>query len=174
MTVTDMPHTRPQTDFDALKDDLHHVYDGDPWHGSSITAVLAGVDAETAARRSIPSAHSIWELVLHMTGWTREVASRVRGGPIKNPPEDWPVPNTAGGESAWRAAREDLAAAQKDLESAVDSIAPEDLVRWIGDQRDPALGAGQAVGTMIRGLMQHHTYHEGQIAILKRAAESSK
>ena len=173
MTVTDMPRTRPQSDFDALKDDLHNVYDGDPWHGSSITAALAGIDAETAGRRSIPNGHTIWELVLHMTAWTREVASRVRGGPIKNPPEDWPVPDTAGGDAAWRAAQKDLAAAHKDLESAVDSIAPEDLVRWIGDQRDPALGAGQAVGTMIRGLMQHHTYHEGQIAILKRAAETA-
>jgi hypothetical protein len=25
---------------------------------------------------------------------------------------------------------------------------------------------------VIRGLLQHHTYHEGQIALLKRAAES--
>jgi len=171
MTVTEMPRTRPQSDFDALKDDLHNVYDGDPWHGSPITAVLAGVDAETAGRRIIPGGHTIWELVLHMTGWTREVASRVRGGPIKNPPEDWPVPNIAGGDAAWRAAQEDLAAAHKDLERAVASLAPDDLARWIGDQRDPALGAGQAVGTMIRGLMQHHTYHEGQIAILKRAAD---
>ena len=169
MTVS--PHTRPKSDFDALKDDLRNVYDGDPWHGSPITSVLSGIDAESAARRSIPNAHTIWEIVLHMTGWTREVASRVRGGAIKNPSEDWPVPNSGGGEAAWRAATEDLRAAHKDLEAAVDSIRPEDLVRWVGDERDPALGAGQAVGTMIRGLIQHHTYHEGQIAILKRAAE---
>jgi hypothetical protein len=25
---------------------------------------------------------------------------------------------------------------------------------------------------VIRGLMQHHAYHEGQIALLKRAAET--
>ena len=174
MTVTDTGRTRPKSDFDALKEELRNVYDGDPWHGSAITTVLSGVDAETAARRSIPNAHTVWELVLHMTGWTREVASRVRGGAIKNPPEDWPVPNSAGGDAAWRAATEDLRAAQEDLENAVDSIKPDDLVRWVGDQRDPALGAGQTVGTMIRGLIQHHTYHEGQIAILKRAAENRR
>jgi len=70
---------RPESDFDALRHDLRQVYDGDPWHGSSITAVLAGVGA----------------------------------------------------------------------------------------------GAGVTVGTLIRGLIQHHAYHEGQIALLKRAAESA-
>ena len=162
--------TRPKSDFDALKQDLHSVYDGDPWHGSPITTVLADVDAKTAARRSIPKGHTIWELVLHMTSWTREVTSRVRGSPPKSP-EDWPVPNSEGGEGAWRSAKGDLGAAQRELEQAVDALKPEDLLRWIGDQRDPALGTGQTVGTIIRGLMQHHTYHEGQIAILKRAAD---
>ena len=164
---------RPKSDFDALREDLRNVYDGDPWHGSSIKTVLTGIDADTAALRSIPNGHTIWELVLHMGSWTREVASRVRGTPPKNP-EDWPVPKSSGGESAWRAAQDDLAAAQKDVERAVDSLKPEDLLRWIGDQRDHALGTGQTMGTLIRGLLQHHAYHEGQIALLKRAAETAR
>jgi len=164
--------TRPKSDFDALRQDLHEVYDGDPWHGSSITSVLDGVDADVASRRSIPSVHTIWELVLHMAVWTREVASRVRGADAKSPPEDWPAPRFGGGEPAWQAAKEDLAEAQKELELAVNGLKPEDLMRWIGDQRDPSLGTGLPVGTVIRGLMQHHTYHQGQIALLKRAAET--
>lgn len=163
--------TRPKTDFDALRQDLHQIYDGDPWHGSSITTVLKGINADVAAKRPIPGAHNIWELVLHMAVWTREVASRVRGADAKDPPVDWPVPQFKGGEKAWLSATEDLAAAQKELESAVDALEPDDLMRWVGDQRDPALGTGLPVGTVIRGLMQHHAYHEGQIALLKRAAE---
>lgn len=159
----------PKSDFDALKQELHEVYDGDPWHNGSITRALSAIDAKTAAKRSIANAHTIWEIVLHMTAWTREVASRVRGGPIKNPPEDWPAPKGQG-DREWQAAKDDLAAAQKELESAVDSISAEDLVRWVVDKRDPAEGAGQAVGSMIRGLIQHHTYHEGQIVLLKKAA----
>jgi hypothetical protein len=54
----------------------------------------------------------------------------------------------------------------------VDSLEPDDLLRWIGDQRDPSLGAGVTVGTLIRGLLQHHAYHEGQIALLKRAVDT--
>ena len=165
--------SRPTSDFDALREDLRNVYDGDPWHGSPITSVLKGIDAETAALRSVPSGHTIWELVLHMTSWTREVASRVRGTPPRSP-VDWPLPKSNGGDAAWRAAQDDLAAAHRDLERAVDTLQPDDLLQWISDQRDPTPGAGQTMGTLIRGLLQHHTYHEGQIAILKRAAETAR
>ena len=123
--------SRPKSDFDALREDLRKVYDGDPWHGSSIMAVLAGVDAQTAASQE---------------------------------------------EEKRRGARpwEDLAAAQKELESTVESLDAKDLFRWIEDQRGPSFGDSVTVGTLIRGLLQHHTYHQGQIAILKRAAESAK
>jgi uncharacterized damage-inducible protein DinB len=161
--------SRPKTDLEALRQDLHAVYDGDPWHGSSVTEVLKGIDAEQAARRSIPRAHSIWEIVLHMTAWTREVASRVRGAIAKSPPEDWPAPRFGSGEPAWQAAKDELAASQKEIEAAVAALNADDLVRWIDNHE----GTGYTVGTVIRGLLQHHTYHEGQIAILKRASESA-
>ena len=161
---------RPDSDFDALRDDLRQVYDGDPWHGSPITAVLKDVDAKTAARRSIPNGHTIWELVLHMTGWTREVTSRVRGNDAGNPPQDWPAQPKKPTDTEWRTAQNELRAAHEDLVRAVDSLEPDDLVRMVGDQRDPSLGTGKTVGSHIRGLLQHHTYHEGQIAILKKAA----
>ncbi|HJQ11062.1 MAG TPA: DinB family protein [Gemmatimonadaceae bacterium] len=161
---------RPESDFDALRDDLRQVYDGDPWHGSSITVVLKGVDAKTAARRTIPNGHTIWELVLHMAGWTREVASRVRGNDAGDPAEDWPAQPKNPTEAEWRTAQKDLRAAHEDLVRAVDSLKPSDLVRMVGDNRDPSLGSGKTVGSHIRGLLQHHTYHEGQIAILKKAA----
>ena len=161
---------RPETDFDALKEDLRKVYAGDPWHGSSITDVLKGIDADIANRRIVPGAHTIWELVLHMTGWTREVTSRLKGAPPKSPPEDWPAPPFGGGAAAWKTAVDDLGAAHKEAEQVVGALKAGDLVSWIGDQRDPALGAGVTVGTLIRGLIQHHAYHEGQIALLKRAA----
>jgi uncharacterized damage-inducible protein DinB len=162
--------SRPKSDLEALRQDLRKVYDGDPWHGSSITEILKGIDADVAAHRSIPGAHSIWEIVLHMTAWTREVASRVRGAPAKSPPEDWPAPRFGGQEQAWNAAKDDLAAAQKEIEVAVGALKPDDLLRWIESHE----GAGYTVGTVIRGLLQHHTYHEGQIAILKRAVETTK
>lgn len=48
---------RSKTDLEALGADLHDIYDGNPWHGSSIVAVLDGIDAHTALRRSKRAAH---------------------------------------------------------------------------------------------------------------------
>jgi hypothetical protein len=87
---------------------------------------------------------------------------------------DWPEPRFGGGAGAWEAAKRDLAAAHAELEQAVAKLEPDDLLRLVGDQRDPKLGTGLPVGTVIRGLLQHDTYHQGQIAILRRAAEAGR
>jgi uncharacterized damage-inducible protein DinB len=161
----------PESDLEALREDLRQIYAGHPWHGSSISDVLEGIDARAAAERSVTRGHTIWELVLHMAVWTREVSSRLLGNAPKSPAEDWPEQQSGGGERAWRAARDDLASAQHDLERIVDGLNQQELTRWINDQRDPVAGAGATVGTLIRGLLQHYAYHQGQIAILKRAGE---
>jgi hypothetical protein len=81
--------SRPRSDLEALREDLRKVYDGDPWHGASITEVLKGVDADVAARRSIPNAHTIWEIVLHMTAGNRDTwaasASHLSRGADRDP-----------------------------------------------------------------------------------------
>ena len=41
-----------------------------------------------------------------------------------------------------------------ELEREVARLKPDDLLRWIGDQRDPSLGTGLTVGALIRGLRQ--------------------
>ena len=58
---------------------VERVVEGDPWHGPNVVALLDGVSARDAAAEVVPGAHSIWQLVLHMTGWTREVRARLEG-----------------------------------------------------------------------------------------------
>ena len=64
---------------DRLIDQFKRAHDGDPWHGSPVMEILEGVTAAQAAQRPPNGAHSIWELVLHMTGWRNEVARRATG-----------------------------------------------------------------------------------------------
>jgi uncharacterized damage-inducible protein DinB len=155
-----------------LIDDLERAYDGDPWHGPSLATVLNGVDAQRAAARPIARAHSIWELVLHLTSWTREVARRLRGASPAAPLEgDWPAVPQAASDDEWKRALAGLAAANRDLVAAVGDCSPEQLERRVGNTRDPALGSGQTYGAMVRGLAQHHAYHGGQIILLRRASE---
>ena len=47
----------------------------------------------------------------------------------------------------------------------------ERISEKIGDVRDRALGSGVSVYVTLHGLAQHHAYHAGQIALLKRALQ---
>ncbi|HEX2209169.1 MAG TPA: DinB family protein [Longimicrobium sp.] len=154
---------------DRLLDELRRAWDGDAWHGDPVRRVLDGITAQQAAARPLPSAHGIWELVLHMTSWTREVTRRLRDRVAREPADgDWPsVLKT--GEGEWNAALEALAAAHAGLVDAVAAFPPAELDHFVGDERDRPLGAGVSYAVMLHGLAQHHAYHAGQIALLKKS-----
>lgn len=153
----------------SLMRQIDATEDGDPWYGSSRARLLGGLTAEQAAAHPIPGARSIWELVLHMTAWTREVTRRVHGQPPAEPIEgDWPAVRSVTPE-AWAAARADLAAAHRALVSAVAAMSADRWHAAVGESREPALGTGIDVAGMLVGLAQHDAYHTGQVAIVGRA-----
>ncbi|HEX5726887.1 MAG TPA: DinB family protein [Longimicrobiaceae bacterium] len=156
------------TESERILDELRRAWDGDPWHGSPVREVLAGVTAAEAAARPLPRAHSIWELVLHLTAWTREVTRRVRTGVSREPEEgDWP-PVGDTGEAAWRAALAALEEANQELFAAVAGLRDGQVDEVLGEARDRPLGSGVPYGVMLHGLAQHHAYHAGQIALLRK------
>ncbi|HVR98200.1 MAG TPA: DinB family protein [Thermoanaerobaculia bacterium] len=148
---------------------LRQVYDGDPWHGAPAVQVLAGVTAAEAAARPVPNAHSIWEILLHMTGWTEEVRRRLEGGRPELPAAgDWPpVPEPT--EEGWRAARDRFGEAHDRLLAALERLPEERLEGKVGQERDLPLGTGVTLDYTLQGILQHHVYHTGQIALLKKA-----
>ena len=78
-------------EMDRILDQLKRAFEGDAWHGPSMRDALDGVDAPMAAMRPLAKAHSVWEIVLHITTWEAVVASRLRGKPLEVTPElDWP------------------------------------------------------------------------------------
>lgn len=153
---------------DRLLDELRRAWDGDPWHGDSVSHVLDGVTAEQASARPIPQAHTIGELVLHLTSWTREAARRLRDRVAREPEDgDWPA--AGHGDEAWTAALDALARAQAELVDAVAAFPPDELDAVVGDERDRPLGAGVTYAVMLHGISQHLAYHAGQIALLKKS-----
>ncbi len=153
----------------ALATLLRKGYSSDPWHGPATTDLLREVPFDAAAARPFPDGHSIWEIVLHMTAWQREVIRRL-GGAEPQPPEDgdWPAPSPPDQDS-WDRARAELGASLEQLATAVSSLSDEDLGELVGAVRDPALGAGITRAEMVAGVLQHNAYHSGQIAILRKA-----
>jgi uncharacterized damage-inducible protein DinB len=146
-----------------IADQLRRALDGGAWHGPALRELLKGVSAATAAARPVPGVHSIWEIVLHMTAWTEAVRRRLLGERAELPPEeDWPAVGEAG-EAAWGRAQERLGQAQERL--------LEELGRQPAERLDEPIVPGLAsVYVTLHGLVQHHLYHAGQIAVLKKAA----
>jgi uncharacterized damage-inducible protein DinB len=151
-----------------IVDQLEREHAGDPWHGSPLAAILEGITWEQAAARPLPHGHSIWELVLHLTGWKNEVRRRLSGAPAGEPDEgDWPAvgePDPGG----WAHALEQLELAHRLLVSAVKDFPEADLYVPTNDPRNRELGVGVTYYELLHGIVQHDVYHAGQIAILKK------
>lgn len=161
-------HATTRTSF--LIEELHRAFDGDPWHGPSVTEVIRGLSARQAQARPGGEAHSIAEIVAHMTVWVSEVTRRVSGHPAGDPIEgDWPLPRAID-EAGWAAMHLQLANAMAKLTEAVAGF-PES--RWddmVGDARVASLGTGVTYAQTVSGVVQHLAYHGGQIAILRKLA----
>jgi uncharacterized damage-inducible protein DinB len=137
-----------------------------------VKGLLAGIDATAAVSRPIADAHSICEVVLHMTGWVREVARRLRDGVAREPEHgDWPACSVRT-ESDWHAVVAGLDAANAELLAAIRAADDARLGERVGDAREPALGTGVTRYVTLHGIVQHHVYHAGQISLLKRAIKS--
>ena len=147
-----------------ILDQLHRAYQGPAWHGPALCEILAGVTYQTAAQRPIPSAHTIWELVLHITVWISVPTRRIEGAelPTLTPGQDWPAaPEPT--ESGWADTLDQLARAQHNLEVEVGELTDDRL-------RDRVLGeVPYSIYTMLHGVAQHILYHAGQIALLKKS-----
>lgn len=158
----------------SLVKQLESTQAGDPWYGSSRADLLAGLTQADAEAHPIPGAHSIWELVLHMAAWTREVTRRLAGGVPALPAEgDWPAVREIS-DAAWERAQADLADAHAEVVRVIRALSPEGWSRAVGDLREPALGTGVDVAGMIIGLAQHDAYHIGQIAVTRRAVVNAR
>jgi uncharacterized damage-inducible protein DinB len=162
-----------QTGF--LVDQLERAHAGDPWHGSSRAALLADVTADQARRRPAATVHCIWELVLHMTAWAREVTRRLQGRTASEPEMgDWPTLPATPDERAWRAAVTALDEAHVALRDTVRGLDASRLTTRVGDDRNPPLGTGVTIAQTINGLVQHDAYHSGQIALLKKLLRTGR
>jgi len=145
-----------------IEDQMTRAFVANAWHGPAVLEVLEGVSEKHAARRPIASAHSIWELVLHMTTWKDVVVRRLGGDPVKDVPDEVNFPSVMDpGAASWKAALDGLSATHQRLLGALRSVSDDQL-----DQPSPGYGLSRYV--LLHGVIQHDLYHAGQIAILRK------
>lgn len=149
---------------DRIIGELKRAFGGKAWHGPAVFEILDGVDAARAVAHPLPGAHSIWELVLHVTAWLTIPARRVRENKEIEPTGEEnfpPVPPPT--EEAWRDARERMAHAVDDLATVIEALPAARLEEIVA-------GKSYSIAVMLHGAVQHSLYHAGQMALLKRAA----
>ncbi len=154
-----MPMKQNATETEHMADQLRRVYEGPSWLGPSIKGLLSDVDEERARRRTLPGAHTIWELVLHITAWLRVARERLDATEICEPDsaEDWPP---IGGD--WGEAKTALESEIHATEQAILKFPDERL-----EEQAPAIEP-QTFYQLLHGVIQHSAYHAGQIAVLKK------
>jgi uncharacterized damage-inducible protein DinB len=155
------------TEVERILDQLNRAFEGEAWHGPPVMEILQGITAQQASARPLNSAHSIWEIVLHIAAWETACRRRLGGERAQlSDSEDWPeVANTS--EQSWEEAREALKQGHKELCDAVSKL---DATRL--DQ--PIVEGLSSVYVTLHGVIQHSLYHAGQVAILKKASSEQE
>jgi uncharacterized damage-inducible protein DinB len=158
---------QPESETERISDQARRMFQGDAWHGPALMEALADVDAELAAAHPIPGAHSIWELVLHLSA-TQEVLLRRIGGQSAGlkEAEFWPaVPAVS--ESAWAQTLEHLRHQEGQLRQAIADFPPDRLDGRLTTE-------GSSAYNNFHGYIQHTAYHAGQINLLKKAGRAAE
>lgn len=156
-----------KTELQRLEEQLERALEGEAWHGPSVLEVLEGVSAYQAAAHPVAGAHSIWELVLHLSTDYGLVLRRLGGdGRQLTDSEGWPeVPEPS--EVNWSESVRKLKLLNAELRRAIGSFPPERL-------DEPLVpDVPYTAYTQFIGVTQHHLYHAGQMALLKKALGSA-
>ena len=150
-----------------IADQLRRAFHGDAWHGDSLLEILDGIAAAQAAARPVKHAHTIWELVLHITAWDSAVRRRLAGEAVSLSDEQNFQPVMDPSEGAWRRAVENAQRVHNELIEAVAAFPDERLSEKVpGKLNEPDW---YDFYYMLHGVAQHELYHAGQIALLKKA-----
>ena len=142
-----------------IAEQLQRLYQGPSWLGPSLRDLIGDIDEEHARRQAASGAHTIWELVLHITAWLRISRERLSATQARDigPEEDWP----AMGES-WQHALSCLDSEIRALQISIRNFS-EDRLQACAPAREP-----QTFYHLLHGVIQHSAYHVGQIALLKK------
>lgn len=147
-----------------IADQLRRAFEGPAWHGPALRELLANVTAEQANARPLETAHSIWELTLHIEVWTHAALKSLSGVPLPKlygTEQDWPSPLDVSA-AAWKSATDKMFQTGAELAHAAERFGDERL-------QDTVPGRQYNFYYLLHGIAQHSLYHGGQIAMLKKA-----
>ncbi len=146
-----------------IKDATHQLacnFEGDSWLDEYFIKKIQHVTEENAFIRPIPELHSVAELIGHLLIWRSEGIKKLQGQAptiTSNSPENWRS-NEELKEIGWQKLKLDFQNSQRDL------------IALLKDKSDSFLEnndyvPGYSYKYLLDGLIQHDTYHLGQIGL---------
>ena len=156
------------TTSEKLQNELQKVLSGDPWYGDPVFKILEQVTFEAAFEKPDHAAHNIAEIMLHLLAWSVVVLVWLFGLAAGVPSSgDWP-PTGNPEEQKWHNYVNDFKLVNVNLSGIIRDFPEEKWNEPMNDERNRELGIGVTYEELVNGLIQHHIYHSGQIAILNR------
>ncbi|MBX9601600.1 MAG: DinB family protein [Bryobacteraceae bacterium] len=144
-------------------DQLKRSYEGHAWHGPGVRESVEGLTAAQAAMRPLASAHTIWEIVLHITAWEEAALRVLEGQEIGEMPDEQNFPPMpAVSEEAWHQALGHLESVHRRLLEDAHDVTAEELTQTVP-------GKQYSLYFLLHGVVQHNVYHAGQIVLLRKA-----
>ena len=150
-----------------LVDQLTEIYEGEPWHGKGVRAILNSVDENIVFEK--PSGqHSILELVWHMMNWKDFTLNRL----IKSDKELQHFE-----EADWRSLdHNDKSLWEKGLKRfwEVHQQFMDELKKQDDKLLDLAVqGRKYSYRKLLNGISHHDVYHSGQIIYIQKMLANS-
>lgn len=144
-----------------LTGQLRTAFNGDPWYGKSLTALIAEVD-EAFAFQKPAGQHSILELLWHIITWKEFTVSRLQNGNSGDAHKfeelDWrPLDHADPG--LWPLGLQRLTEVHNTLADVLEQQTDDLLARQVKDR-------AYDFRCLLSGIIQHDIYHAGQIAYI--------
>ena len=137
------------------------IYNGEPWYGKSLMAVIHSADPKEVFKKQNSSSHSAYEITHHLYAWRDLLTKRLKGVNASievNSKEDWaPLPKEQSG-ATWKELIKKLGQNQHELIESLAKLNDEDLDKDLGN-------TSNSLRTFLNGQIQHDIYHIGQVAL---------
>jgi len=149
------------TEILQISEQLKDAYQGDPWFGRSIKALLAEVNEDIAFEK-LNGQHSIVELLWHMITWREFTISRLQREEAETlsyfEESDWRELDHSD-NSLWKKGLTRLDETQAELIAAIQKQNDGLLEQTVAERK-------YNFRKLLVGMVQHDIYHLGQIAYL--------
>lgn len=147
----------------SIVSDLQSVNNGEPWFGRSVYAILEEVDTSKVYIKPGNTEHSLIELLYHMLTWAEFTLKRIEKDPIQDlavfEKMDWREIDPA--VHNWEKGLAEFKSINEKIVQLLNKKDDEFLKETV-DYRT------YNFGVLLKGLIQHHIYHLGQIAYVKK------